>query len=444
MLTHANGTFGQQLTYTVTGSSSTLGDGLASGGDLNGDARWDIVTSGYVSTDSFSGANGAHIAEMLSPTQFTNYARQITFAGDVNGDSYGDWLVSGIDYTHPFRCDFPTVGTRRGGAYVLSGYDNSILRSFSSANANNHEDLFGYSSDAIGDINGDGKPEILVGAPNELQTGCGTPGGGAAHLYSGANGAEIRVHTSTGIWVSGISDVNADGKEDYATNDFVNIRVYSGSSGSQLYSLSALEDHYGGAGGCGSRSLSDIVRRLGDVTADGVPDFLVGTEGDQLTKGFVRVISGADGTEVYRVSGDANGDCFGASVAKLTDLNGDGKVDFAVGAPFHQNDLPFPAPRPHGYVRIISGGTGETISRIDSPFSGGDRDYFGYQLAYMSDINNNGSIELAIAAPYLPGRIYVYSLPTPMAPPAGPAICTFYSADDGAGATSLIPICRRQ
>jgi len=432
---------GQELLYRIDPPSFAVGDGLGSGGDIDGDLKFDIVTSASTyGINSFSGSTGNFIAEIIDNPGGTNYGVRLTFAGDLNGDGHGDWLASGFYYTFPPKCYLPSESTARGGALVLSGADNSVLRSLSSANPNNHQDLFGYSSDVIGDLNGDGKGEILIGAPTELLAGCQVSGAGAVHVYSGATGSEIRTHSGTGIWVSGVGDVNADGKEDYALNDASNIRIYSGVTGSQLFSLPALET-YGGS----LRSLSDIVRRLGDVTADGIPDFAVGTEQSNQGPGFVRVISGANGSEVYRINGDSIGDCFGAEIARMSDLDGDGVIDFAVGAPHHSQTIIPPAPQPHGYVKIVSGRTGLTISRIDSPSIQSSRDYFGLTLAYMGDINNDGRPELAVGVPgeFTLGAIDVYSVNMTPPPSTATPVCTIYTAKRGVGPASLIPICRR-
>jgi len=71
-----------------------------------------------------------------------------------------------------------------------------------------------------------------------------------------------------------------------------------------------------------------VVETLGDVSGDGIPD-IVASGG-----GYVRVLSGADGSTVYTIQAANFGDGFGSSIAVLGDIDGDGASDFAVGAPF--------------------------------------------------------------------------------------------------------------
>lgn len=73
----------------------------------------------------------------------------------------------------------------------------------------------------------------------------------------------------------------------------------------------------------------------GDANGDGIPDVVLGfpeagTEHERI--GEVRVVSGADGSLLHRTVGDLKFDHYGASVAFLGDLDGDGRDDYAVGA----------------------------------------------------------------------------------------------------------------
>ena len=143
---------------------------------------------------------------------------------------------------------------------------------------------------------------------------------------------------------------------------------------------------------------------LGDVNNDGFADFLVGAPQDDWTHlvlltfvteenaGSVRCVSGKDGATLWTIYGSTPGDQLGFSLVNLGDVNGDGKADFAVGAPQSQALTVSP-----GYVRVCSGANGATIATV-SGIAGTDTD-FGYALATMPDVSGDGLKELLIGSP---------------------------------------------
>src|SRR5262245_6557935 len=78
--------------------------------------------------------------------------------------------------------------------------------------------FYGFMASAIGDLNGDGASEFIIGAFRD--TG-GGPFAGKAYVYSGRDGALLNVVTGApqnrlGFSVAGVGDVNKDGVPDYA------------------------------------------------------------------------------------------------------------------------------------------------------------------------------------------------------------------------------------
>jgi len=121
-----------------------------------------------------------------------------------------------------------------------------------------------------------------------------------------------------------------------------------------------------------------------DVDGDGVVDLLVGAGpiGSLYYKGFVRIVSGADGSTLSTVRGVNIGDAFGNSVATVGDLDLDGTADYVVGAPgvdYYGTD--------GGAVYAISGATGSTLYEIDGATAG---DRLGLSVAALGDVDGDG------------------------------------------------------
>jgi hypothetical protein len=94
-------------------------------------------------------------------------------AGDVNGDGFDDYIVGAQSASPGGLAD-------AGSAYVYSGKDGSLLYQKDGLAAG---DKFGTSVGMAGDVNGDGKVDFIVGAPDANSNA------GAAYVYSGADGS---------------------------------------------------------------------------------------------------------------------------------------------------------------------------------------------------------------------------------------------------------------
>src|SRR5262249_9819867 len=131
-----------------------------------------------------------------------------------------------------------------------------------------------------------------------------------------------------------------------------------------------------------------------DVNGDGRADFLVGAptlNGPSAVPGHVRVCSGLDGSEIRRVTGATAAERFGAAVAAVGDVNGDGVPAFAVGAPGGTGIS-------GGAIHVYSGLDGTELTefiRTGSTF----RDNLGSSLAALGDVNGDGVPDFAVGAP---------------------------------------------
>jgi len=157
------------------------------------------------------------------------------------------------------------------------------------------------------------------------------------------------------------------------------------------------------------------VANIGDLEADGVTDLAVGTPLDDdggTDRGAVWVLfMNDDGTvDIEQKISDTEGgfdglvednDQFGSAVAELGDLNGDGFLDIAVGAPLDDD-----GGTDRGAIWILflnADGTvlfEQKISETEGGFNTvlEDNDQFGGAIANIGDLNNDGVIDLAVGA----------------------------------------------
>ena len=205
----------------------------------------------------------------------------------------------------------------------------------------------------------------------------------------------------------------------FTSNRSVRVSSSTVMSYSAMYSGVAIGAEQGGAGGQGKGytrlydratlalsatftgasawdRLGSVVRYVGDVDGDGKADLAVGTDprdaaGDPTALGYVRVLSGADGTEIHAFSGAALDTGYGSRLAALGDVDGDGFADLAIGAP--RADLNFVDA---GFIEVRSGADGSILQKVSGQAAG---DLFGQSLASAGDVDGDGSADLAVASP---------------------------------------------
>jgi hypothetical protein len=314
--------------------------------------------------------------------------------GDIDGDGAGDYLAGA-----PFGIgQVPAAGL----AYVYSGKTAQPILTLLGEKAG---DRFGYSVAGLGDLDGDGKPDIAVGA-----TGHEPSGGddrGAVYVFSSANGALLKKHVGLfdndqyGWRVLGAYDVDLDGVGDYAVSaphgnsilggaDIGFVYVYSGATHAQI------RTYWGTAAG---DRLGYDIDSAGDVDGDHVPDLVVGAPGYTIgannTAGAGYVVSGAldglvTGADVLQVLGSGNGE-LGFAVAGIRDINGDSVREVAFGEPGHA--LPVAN---SGAVRIFNPLTGGLVIDI----GGSDGERLGFSVAGIDDFDGDGRGDLVVGRPF--------------------------------------------
>jgi len=330
-----------------------------------------------------------------SPGDWFGYA--VSDAGDVNGDGVPDFAVGAQQNKNGAH------GTEPGYSRIYSGVDGSILHTFLGDGTNpidGLDDHFGCAVSWIGDLDGDGHDEVFVGAFKD--DNYGNFNSGMIRIFSGADGSLMHQDDGEaegdrmGIFVRGTGDITGDGVPDYMMgvykddNTFFNagsIRVHSGADHSLVWMLDGQSYHalLGWSG--------DFV---GDANGDGVGDFLAGAPWDDVNgaeTGSAWLFSGVDGSVLRHWDGTASHDAFGHAVCAAGDVDGDGRMDVAVGA--IQSTYTGVETGP-GYVRVFSGASGALLYEVSGDLP---RDQLGFALACAGDVNQDGHADLLVGAP---------------------------------------------
>ena len=408
------------------------GDELAFA-DVNGDGYDDLVVSAWM-RDSGAGSGAAEVYLVLGPVSgdfdlsgaqasfqgvgMSDYAgRSVGNAGDLDGSGHEDIIIGAIYYQGS--------GNNQGAAYVVEG---PVTGSMSLGSADfqftgeSSDDAAGYGTDGAGDVNGDGHPDLLIGAYGD---DVGGSDAGAMYVVLGPvtasfvlSGAHAKLTGEAasdwvGVRVAGVGDVNGDGFDDVMTgarqNDaggtdagaaYLALGPLSGESSLSVADAKLIGEAAGDEAGSG-------VAAAGDVDADGYADLLVGSRyedsgGSKAGAAYLLLgpvtgslsLSAADA----KLIGEADGDKAGEAVAGGGDLDVDGHDDLLVGAEWEDS-----AATAAGAAYLVYGSITGTLdlSAADAKLAGeAYLDSAGGSVCMGGDVNGDGADDLLVGALY--------------------------------------------
>ena len=416
-----------------------FGSSVAGAGDFNGDGYGDLLIggAGYTVGGNNAGVTyifggGANIftnpyASAAAIAGFTNSrgGTAVAGVGDVNGDGYDDFATGGPE--------FDGGGLNNTGSLNIVFGNASLSMATTAPTAGGAANYrLGASLSGLGDTNGDGYADLVVGAP----------GVNSALIVRGANATSFGSFSafyltppngpSAGTSVAGPGDVDGDGYTDILLGAPVagtsgSVFIYPGSpslSGNSqpavVFSTVEPGEQFGTA-----------VSGAGDINGDGYADFVVGAPSFANTRGRVYISLGlASITTITNrpqiIEGENAGDQFGSSLSG-GDANGDGYGDVVVGA------VNYNVGRGRAYAYYGSPAdlaAAPTATRAaPTPAS---NEYYGNSVASAGDVDGDGYTDVIVGAPGTngsQGRAYLYqgtatglaTTPSPLNEPnAGP------------------------
>ena len=479
--------------FVINGESTSdySGYSVSNAGDVNGDGLADIIVGAFganangsysgktyvvygktsttgINLSAIAAGSGGFVINGQAASDYSGIS--VSSAGDINGDGLADLIIGAYQAN--------ANGSHSGRTYVVFGTTSTSTINLSAVaagsggfviNGQAASDTSGNSVSSVGDVNGDGLADLIVGASGATSyTGksyivFGTTSNAAINLSAiaaGSGGFVINgqsANDNSGWSVSNAGDINGDGLADLiigaagaGASSTGKTYVVFGTTSTSAINLSAVANGIGGFVVNGESAVDYSgwsVSNAGDVNGDGFADLIVGAKaaGNTIGKSYIvfgststtainlsAVAAGSGGFVInglpFVVTGQCNSDESGWSVSSAGDINGDGLADLIVGAPYADPTGGMDA----GKTYIVFGTTSTGAINLSAVANGiggfvingqTTGNFSGYSVSNAGDINGDGFADLivgAYAATNYAGKTYVIFGGTQFVPVANP------------------------
>ncbi|MEP2026367.1 MAG: FG-GAP-like repeat-containing protein [Reichenbachiella sp.] len=357
-------------------------------GDVDRDQVMDITSSAPTNNEGAAGAGKIYVHSGKTGKLIWSYAAKdangqlgmsIEAAGDVDGDGIPD-VVAGAPYVNK--------------TWVFSGKNGSVIHEWKGSD---EKGAFGRGVRGVGDVNGDGFGDILIGEPYQIWGGplnsAKVEHAGKVYLHSGKDGSVLMEWSGEEIG-DGFGTALAGKTTEGSTMLMIGapgvanggkVYVYEGMKKRTAFTIDPDET--------GRRLGGMFMSIVGDVNNDGfqdvyASDFANVALGNSTGRAYIH--SGKNGKQLYVFTGEGPGEGFGIGVADAGDTNKDGFDDLVIGAWQHASAAPA-----GGKVFVYSGKDGRELRTLTGNVVG---ETLGFDATGIGDVNGDGKVDLLLTS----------------------------------------------